>query len=115
MLDLGAGVCRREPGVRGVPSRAARGRRGSPDPTRPTAPPASSGRKPRFEGSDRQGRGRLVEALRRTRRGGAGPAVMGWPDDPGRPWLVARRRSSATGLRLIRRSAAVPTVSAQNR
>jgi A/G-specific adenine glycosylase len=45
---------------------------------------------PRFEGSDRQGRGRLVEALCR------GPvplaevaAVMGWPGDPGRADRVA--------------------------
>jgi hypothetical protein len=40
----------------------------------------------RFEGSDRQGRGRLVDALR---RGGAVGAVAlaasaGWPEDPER-------------------------------
>ena len=45
---------------------------------------------PRFAGSDRQGRGRLVAALC------AGPvpavdvaAVMGWPDDPARADRVA--------------------------
>jgi A/G-specific adenine glycosylase len=44
----------------------------------------------RFAGSDRQGRGRLVESLR------AGPVqrsevaeVMGWPDDPSRAARVA--------------------------
>jgi A/G-specific adenine glycosylase len=44
----------------------------------------------RFDGSDRQGRGRLVDALR------AGPVaaselarVMGWPDDRGRAARVA--------------------------
>jgi A/G-specific adenine glycosylase len=44
----------------------------------------------RFEGSDRQGRGRLVDALR---RGPVAPAdlarVMGWPDDPARAQRVA--------------------------
>jgi A/G-specific adenine glycosylase len=44
----------------------------------------------RFDGSDRQGRGALVAAL----RGGAVaddalPAVMGWPDDPARAERVA--------------------------
>lgn len=45
-----------------------------------------------FAGSDRQGRGRLVDALRR------GPVsyvdlatIMGWPDDPPRALLVADR------------------------
>jgi A/G-specific adenine glycosylase len=44
----------------------------------------------RFPGSDRQGRGRLVDSLR------AGPVrqsalaeVMGWPDDPSRASRVA--------------------------
>jgi A/G-specific adenine glycosylase len=53
--------------------------------------PASVGpRQTRFEGSDRQGRGRLVDALR------TGPvplgrlgAVCGWPEDPGRARRVA--------------------------
>jgi A/G-specific adenine glycosylase len=56
----------------------------SPDP----APVAS--RQTRFEGSDRQGRGRLVDALR------SGPvppsrlrAVCGWPEDPERARRVA--------------------------
>jgi A/G-specific adenine glycosylase len=55
-----------------------------PDP----APPSST--QTRFEGSDRQGRGRLVDALR------SGPvpprrlrAVCGWPEDPERARRVA--------------------------
>jgi A/G-specific adenine glycosylase len=40
---------------------------------------------PRFAGSDRQGRGRLVEALRTGPvELGAVAAVMGWPDDAAR-------------------------------
>ena len=49
-----------------------------------------SGGQSRFEGSDRQGRGRLVAAVR------SGPVpsedlarVMGWPDDPDRARRVA--------------------------
>ena len=77
-----------------APARSARGARG-----RPTAWPRPIPRtdrracrpgQPRFEGSDRQGRGRLVAALC------AGPvpaadvaAVMGWPDDPARADRVA--------------------------
>jgi A/G-specific adenine glycosylase len=53
--------------------------------------PAGVGsRQSRFEGSDRQGRGRLVNALR------IGPVAagelaetMGWPDDPERSLRVA--------------------------
>ncbi len=62
----------------------ARGSKDAPDP----APLGA--RQTRFEGSDRQGRGRLVEALR------AGPVsprrlrtVCGWPDDPERARRVA--------------------------
>ena len=45
---------------------------------------------PRFEGSDRQGRGRLVEALCRGPVAVADiPVVMGWPDDPDRADRVA--------------------------
>src|SRR5690606_21919064 len=43
-----------------------------------------------FEGSDRQGRGRLVDALRRGPVAEADlAAVMGWPDDPERAARVA--------------------------
>lgn len=89
VLDLGATVCTAKAprclacpvvhgcawAVSGLPE---------PDPAGPTA------RQSRFEGSDRQGRGRLVDALR------LGPVAvddlaetMGWPDDRERAALVA--------------------------
>ena len=79
-----------------------------PDPA--AATPGVSRPQGRFEGSDRQGRGRLVNALRR------GPVplvalavVMGWPEDPERAarvaaawppigWPTATRTAPATGL-----------------
>ncbi len=58
---------------------------GHPDPDPAEGSAGTSGRQSKFAGSDREGRGRLVAALR------AGPVeasdvaiVMGWPDDPGR-------------------------------
>ena len=59
--------------------------RPEPDPARGSAG-VSTGQS-RFEGSDRQGRGRLVDALRgagRVAPGRAGRAA-GWPDDPAAP------------------------------
>ena len=88
VLDLGATVCtKRNPSCGVCPLTAQCGWRGvGPDPA-VAGPPQS-----RFEGSDRQGRGRLVAALR------AGPvssenlaATMGWPDDPERSLRVAMR------------------------
>ena len=88
VMELGGTVCRRRrPDCRACPVRrwcawAASGLT-PPDPADGSAG-VSTGQ-PRFEGSDRQGRGRLVEALCR------GPvaladaaAVMGWRDDPAR-------------------------------
>jgi len=88
VLDLGATVClRRSPRCEACPLRpvcawAADGFR-QPDPADASA--GVSGRQTRFEGSDRQGRGRLVRALT------IGPldldqvpAVAGWPDDADR-------------------------------
>ena len=86
MFDLGAGLC----GARSVACEACpvrdqcawRGR--GPDPARPV-PKQST-----FEGSDRQGRGRLVDALRAGAVTDADLAgVMGWPDDEGRALRVA--------------------------
>lgn len=92
LLDLGATVCRaREPACRSCPVPEGcrwRDRVPGPDPAigsaRVTGPQAP------FVGSDRQGRGRLVAALR------SGPVpqgdraqVMGWPDDPIRAARVA--------------------------
>jgi A/G-specific adenine glycosylase len=60
----------------------------SPDPARGSAGVSRS--QSRFEGSARQGRGRLVAAMR---RGDVADyelaASAGWPDDPGRARLVA--------------------------
>jgi A/G-specific adenine glycosylase len=92
MLDLGAAVCRRRsPACETCPVTGACGWAGA---GRPLPDPADgsfgvSRGQARFDGSDRQGRGRLVEAL----RGGPvpaadAPAVMGWPDDPARSGRV---------------------------
>ena len=60
----------------------------APDPADGSA--GVSGGQSRFEGSDRQGRGRLVEALRHGAvTGDALPAVMGWPDDADRARRIA--------------------------
>jgi A/G-specific adenine glycosylase len=87
-MELGGTVChRRRPACSLCPARAWCAWAGSglapPDPADGSAG-VSTGQ-PRFDGSDRQGRGRLVDALCR------GPvavadvaAVMGWPDDPAR-------------------------------
>jgi A/G-specific adenine glycosylase len=90
VLDLGATVCRARPACAACPlvaSGACAWRRAGaprPDPW-PRGP-----RQSRFEGSDRQGRGRLVAALRsgalpRTKV----PAAAGWPDDRERARRVA--------------------------
>jgi len=82
LLDLAAEVClRHSPRCRQCPAHSScrwRGRGG--DPAEGSA--QVGGGQSRFEGSDRQGRGRLVAALRR------GPllvseaaAAAGWPDD----------------------------------
>jgi A/G-specific adenine glycosylase len=92
-MELGGTVClRRGPLCAACPVRpacawAAAGL-APPDPADGSAGVGTG--QPRFEGSDRQGRGRLVEALCR------GPvpvaavaATMGWPDDPARADRVA--------------------------
>lgn len=93
LLDLGAGVCTaRSPGCERCP--VADGctwwRAGRPAPDPATGSAGVSGPQSRFEGSDRQGRGRLVDALR------AGPVAdaelaraMGWPGDQARAERVA--------------------------
>jgi A/G-specific adenine glycosylase len=93
MLDLGAGVCRRrDPRCDECPVATgcswARAGRPHPDPADGSA--GVSGGQSRFEGSDRQGRGRLVEALRHEPVPAEELAVvMGWPDDPVRAARVA--------------------------
>jgi A/G-specific adenine glycosylase len=90
ILDLGATVCtKRNPRCDACPltAQCAWRRTGGDDPAGPGA------RQSRFEGSDRQGRGRLVDALRR------GPVssepsdlavTMGWPGDLERSLRVAK-------------------------
>jgi A/G-specific adenine glycosylase len=92
MFDLGATVCvAARPRCTGCPLRrlCAWRRAGSeaPDPWRtgPRARPQS-----KFDGSDRQGRGRLLGVLRRGGVPRAGlAAACGWPDDPTRAARVA--------------------------
>lgn len=92
MLDLGATVCRRRaPRCADCPvAEACRWRAaGGPDPADGSA--GVGGTQSRFEGSDRQGRGRLVGALRISPIPAAEiPAAAGWPDDPRRAEQVAR-------------------------
>jgi A/G-specific adenine glycosylase len=93
VLDLGATVCvKRAPRCDVCPIREHCTWRlagyPAPDPAEGSA--GTSSRQPTFAGSDRQGRGRLVQALR------TGPLEVtriadaaGWPDDPERARRVA--------------------------
>jgi len=93
ILDLGATVCvARSPVCGACPVRDRCGwwEAGRPEPDPAVGSAGVSGGQSRFEGSDRQGRGRLVDALRQ------GPvaaddlaSVMGRPDDPERAARVA--------------------------
>lgn len=93
MLDLGAQVCtRRRPRCGGCPvadgCRWAQAGWPAPDPADGSA--GVSAPQSRFAGSDRQGRGRLLEALRRGPVPAAELAVtIGWPDDADRAERVA--------------------------
>jgi A/G-specific adenine glycosylase len=88
VMELGGTVCaRRRPRCAACPARAwcAWAAAGLPAPDPADGSAGVGTRQPRFDGSDRQGRGLLVEALCR------GPvpiadaaAVMCWPDDPAR-------------------------------
>ena len=101
MLDLGATVCAARaprcadcPLASGCAWRAAGGGAddGPPDPARTTA--GTSRPQARFEGSDRQGRGRILAALRDAQHGVAEDgldAITGWGDG-------GRSRRVADGL-----------------
>jgi A/G-specific adenine glycosylase len=95
LLDLGATVCTaRAPGCAICPLRSCCEwhRVPGPDPARTTA--GTSRRQAPFAGSDRQGRGRLLAALREVPSGvacGTLDAVTGWGDP-------ARSRRVADGL-----------------
>ncbi len=88
VFDLGALVCTRSaPACSTCPVRGscAWATAGFPTPDPVDGSAGITGGQSRFDGSDRQGRGRLVAVLRR------GPvaaddaaAAMGWPDDPDR-------------------------------
>jgi A/G-specific adenine glycosylase len=86
VMELGATACRPVPRCDSCPvaARCAWTGSGAPDPWVRARPQS------RFEGSDRQGRGRLVDALRRGAVAAADlPAAMGWPTDPDRAHRVA--------------------------
>lgn len=93
LLDLAASVCtRRAPCCHDCPVADrcgwALGGWPAPDPVDGSA--GVSAGQPRFDGSDRQGRGRLVEALRSgVVQSTDLAAVMGWPSDPDRAERVA--------------------------
>ena len=93
VFDLGATVCRRRaPRCDACPVRAhcAWARAGFPVPDPIDGSAGISAPQSRFDGSDRQGRGRLVEALRTAPVADHDlAAVMGWPDDPERARRVA--------------------------
>jgi A/G-specific adenine glycosylase len=96
LLDLGATVCTtRDPGCDRCPLAplqiCAWAAAGSPPPDPAAGSARTSRRQAPFDGSDRQGRGRLVDALRR------GPvplsnvaATCGWPTEPERAAAAAK-------------------------
>jgi A/G-specific adenine glycosylase len=94
VFDLGALVCtKRAPRCDACPLRdadCAWAAAGFPQPDPVEGSAGISARQPRFDGSDRQGRGRLVDALRRGPVPAAALAeVMGWPGDVRRAERVA--------------------------
>jgi A/G-specific adenine glycosylase len=93
MLDLGARHCTsRGPECTGCPWRrqCAWATAGWPAPDPAVGSAGTTRPQSRFDGSDRQGRGRLVAALRRGAVERAGlAAAAGWPDDPRRAHAAA--------------------------
>lgn len=95
VFDLGALICtRRDPACEGCPIRGHcawyRAGRPAPDPVTGSAGIATP--QSTFAGSDRQGRGRLVDALRRGPVAFARAAdVAGWPGDPRRAQRVVEQ------------------------
>jgi A/G-specific adenine glycosylase len=111
MLDLGAIHCRARPQCGTCPvADHCRWQlhAGNVDPA--VGSFATSRRQSRFEGSDRQGRGRLVAALRIGAVARAELAgVMGWPEDPARAarvaaTVVADRLAHDDGIQLALRN-----------
>lgn len=94
MLDLGATVCTgRDPRCEVCPvsDSCVWHATGRPEPDPAVGTAGASGRQSTFEGSDRQGRGRLVSVLRTEKEIAAGTLARsaGWPDDPARAHRVA--------------------------
>jgi A/G-specific adenine glycosylase len=93
VLDLGATVCTaRTPACTACPVTAscAWHAAGRPEPDPATGSAGGTRRQSTFEGSDRQGRGRLVDALRRGPVAwGDVASAAGWPGDPDRAKRVA--------------------------
>ena len=93
ILDLGATVCtKRVARCDACPlaTHCAWHVAGHPEPDPAEGSAGTSGRQSVFEGSDRQGRGRLVDALRvGPVRGEDLASTMGWTDDPNRAERVA--------------------------
>lgn len=90
LLDLGATICRAgEPDCDRCPlSTDCQWKGSGPDPARGSA--QVGGRQSPFEGSDRQGRGRLVDALRQKPvEANLLSEAMGWPREPDRAERVA--------------------------
>jgi len=93
VLDLGATVCSPVPDCGACPLADGRCRWAGAGPAEPD-PWVRSRPQSRFAGSDRQGRGALVAALRSgSVADDVLPAVMGWPDDRVRAERVAAGQS----------------------
>lgn len=93
VLDLGSMVCtKQQPRCLTCPLQmlCSWSRNGWTDPDPAIGSAGVSGLQSRFAGSDRQGRGRLLAALREGSVSAASlAAVMDWPDDPERAVRVA--------------------------
>ena len=93
LLDLGATVCTaRTPDCSACPlrRRCTWSKAGRPDPDPASGSAGVSVAQSRFAGSDRQGRGRVVAALRRgPLPAGALASAAGWPDDTDRADRIA--------------------------
>jgi len=85
MIDLGATIClRRAPKCGECPVATYCQWNGGPDPASP------ANKQSTFAGSDRQGRGRLVDAIRTAPVPVDDiPVAAGWPDDPARAHRIA--------------------------
>lgn len=92
LMDLGNQHCRPTPVCDGCPISAwcSWSLEGYPSPDPAAGSAGVSGRQAAFEGSDRQGRGRLLAALHNGPVSDAALAtVMGWPDDAERAGRVS--------------------------